>query len=368
MDAPRILIAAGGTGGHLWPALSLARSLQALRPRAEFLFVGAGRPMEAKIIDPAGFRRVTLESSGLKGRSLLAGAKALWQCLTATKKAVGLIREFRPHLVFGAGGYVTVPCGLAARLTGTPLVIHEQNSRPGLSNRVLGKLADKVLTGFREAGSGFPAHKTMFTGNPVRPEIAALHTLERDFHHSPLTVLVTGGSQGAAGVNRVAAPALAGLHRQGLSLAVVHQAGTADLEWVRSVYGEADCNAQVEDFFHDMASLYGQANLVISRAGAITLAELTAARLPSLLLPLPTAADDHQTVNARQLEAAGAGLRFSEKDLTPDQLAQSLRELIEDPDRLAAMSRAAGDLAALDAAGHMARICLELIDGQRPEK
>jgi UDP-N-acetylglucosamine--N-acetylmuramyl-(pentapeptide) pyrophosphoryl-undecaprenol N-acetylglucosamine transferase len=309
---------------------------------------------------PAGFRRVVLESSGFKGRGPAAQARALWQCLVGTRRALGLIRAFRPHLCFGAGGYVTVPVGLAAGLAGIPLVIHEQNSRPGLSNRVLGQLARKVLVGFDEARASFPAGKTVFTGNPVRPEIAALHEVRRDFQ-LPLTILVTGGSQGAAGLNRVAAPALAGLHRQGLSLAVVHQAGTDDLQWVRSVYGEAMVNAQVEEFFPNMADLYGRVDLVIARAGAITLAELTAARLPSLVVPLPTAADDHQTVNARTLAEAGAALVFPERTLTAGALAAAVADLAGDPARLTAMSRAAGEKAALGADEHAARICLELM-------
>lgn len=354
-------MAAGGTGGHLHPAMSLARALGALEPEAEFLFIGAGRPLEAALLDPAGFRHVALRSSGLKGRGLGDQVKALWQCLAATREALGLIREFQPQLCFGAGGYVTVPVGLAARLSGTPLVIHEQNSRPGLSNRVLGRLAKLVLLGFEEAASSFPAGKTLFTGNPVRAEIAALHNRERFYDHSPLTVGVTGGSQGASGLNKAVAPALVNLYQAGQLIRVIHQTGEGDYEWVSDLYQKIGLPAEVRPFITDMVDFYNQADLVVSRAGALTSAELTAARRPSVLVPLPTAADDHQTVNARQLEAAGAAILQPQREMSPENLASVLRGLLADRERLKAMSEAAGQLARLGADEVMARACLKLI-------
>ncbi len=365
MAGLRIIVAAGGTGGHLWPAISLARAIGRLAPEADFLFIGAGRPLEARMLEPTGFKYRILKSSGLKGRSLADRARALGRCLTATWEAVGLMRQYRPDLCFGAGGYVTVPVGLAARLTGVPLVIHEQNSRPGLSNKVLGRLAKKIMVGFEEAAASFPAGRTLVTGNPVRPEIAALHdraAADRDPDRAgSLVVGVTGGSQGAAGLNRAVAPALVKLHREGLPLSVVHQAGGADRQWVETLYREAGLTARVTDFIEDMPGFYAGADLVVGRAGAITIAELTAARRPSILVPLPTAADDHQTANARHLEAAGAALVMPERSLTPENLAGTLGELLKDPARLAAMSRAAADQARLGADEAMARACLDVV-------
>ncbi|MDR1045122.1 MAG: undecaprenyldiphospho-muramoylpentapeptide beta-N-acetylglucosaminyltransferase [Candidatus Adiutrix sp.] len=367
MKPPRIILAAGGTGGHLLPALSLALAVRRRAPEAEFLFIGAGRPLEETILAPAGLRRAVLKTSGLKGFGLGAKIKALGQCCSAVFEASGLIRDFKPQICFGAGGYVTVPVGLAARMNGLPLLIHEQNSRPGLSNRFLGRLARKVMLGFPEGAAAFPAAKCLVTGNPVRPEIAGLHDLERDFQSLPLTVLVTGGSQGARGLNRAAAPALARLVRSGLKLDIVHQAGAADLEQVRKAYQEAGVRALAAEFFQDMAALYRRAHLVIARAGAVTVSELAAAGLPSLLVPLPTAADDHQTVNAGHLASAGAALLMPEKDLTAETLAGTLRALLSDPAALEKMSRAAAASARLGADEEMAAVCLELIaESARP--
>ena len=366
MGGLKFLLAAGGTGGHLWPALSLARALKKARPEADCLFVGAGRPIEARILDQSGFDRVVLPAGGWKGLGALARFSALARSLAGFRAALGLVRAYRPRVFFGAGGYVTGPAGLAAWLCRVPLAVHEQNSRAGLSNKLLGRLADRVMLGFGEAAPAFPSAKVVITGNPVRPEIEALHQRERAFGHSPLTVLVTGGSQGARGLNLAAAPALAGLARRGLAVSVIHQAGADDLAEVRKIYAEAGAAAEVEDFFQDMAALYRRADLVVSRAGAITVSELAAARLPAVLVPLPTAADDHQTHNARRLETAGAALLKPQAGLTSADLAETLAGLLSRPERLAAMSRAAGSLASLDAAGRMAEICLELAGVESP--
>ncbi|MDR3038556.1 MAG: undecaprenyldiphospho-muramoylpentapeptide beta-N-acetylglucosaminyltransferase [Candidatus Adiutrix sp.] len=360
MENLRFMLAAGGTGGHLAPALALARALKKARPEADCLFVGSGRPVEAKMLDSSGFRRIVLRSSGWKGQGPLGRLKALGRALVAFWEALGLIRAYRPRICFGAGGYVTVPVGLAARILGVPLVVHEQNSRAGLSNRLLGRLADRVMLGFGEAAVAFPAAKTVVTGNPVRPEIAALGLGGRSFGPPPLTVLVTGGSQGARGLNLAAAPALAALGRGGPAVKIVHQAGAPDLEAVRAVYRQAGLAVEVEDFYQDMAALYRRVDLVVSRAGAITVTELAAAGLPAVLVPLPTAADDHQTVNARLLEAAGAAVVLPQSGLTPEALAEVLAGLLARPEKLAAMSRAAAKLVRPDADERMAAICLEL--------
>lgn len=342
--------------------MSLALAIKQLEPEADFLFIGTGRPLEAALLEPAGFRSVALKSSGLKGQGLGGQVKALWQCLWSTAQAVSLIKKFRPNFCFGAGGYVTVPVGLAARLTGTPLVIHEQNSKPGLSNRVLGRLARLVLLGFEEAVSSFPAGKTLFTGNPVRPEIAEMNGRKREYGQNSLTIGVTGGSQGAARLNRAVTPALVNLYQSGLPIRVIHQTGEADLSWVSELYEKIGVPAEVRSFIQDMADFYDRADLIVSRAGALTCAELTAARRPAVLVPLPTAADDHQTVNARHLELAGAALLQPQKDLSPENLAAALRALLSDRDRLRAMSEASGGLARLGADKAMALACLKLID------
>jgi UDP-N-acetylglucosamine--N-acetylmuramyl-(pentapeptide) pyrophosphoryl-undecaprenol N-acetylglucosamine transferase len=359
MEPLRVLLAAAGTGGHLWPALSLAQALKAAEPEAEFLFVGSGRPLEEKILGPGGWPRATLKALGFKGGGLTTKIRALGRAALAVREAGRLIGEFRPSLCVGAGGYVTVPVGLAARLNGVKLALHEQNSRPGLANRALAPLAGLIMAGFEETGRGWPAAKTRVTGNPVRSEIEDLHGRERFFEKPILTVLVTGGSQGAGAVNRAASAALISLKASGRPCRVIHQSGAVDLAQVRSLYDQAGLEHRTEDFFQDMASLYGEADLVIARAGALTLAELAAAKLPAVLIPLPTAADDHQTINARALAARGAAVALPERDLSPAGLAALLDGLLGRPRELAAMSEAAGKAARLGAGAAMSGLCLE---------
>ena len=367
-NAPRIILAAGGTGGHLWPALSLARAVKIARPEAEFMFIGTGRPLEDKIMGPTGIPREILNTSGIKGQGLPGKIRAVGQAVAATFQAVGIIREFKPDLCFGAGGYVTFPVGLAAWLCRVPVAIHEQNYKPGLSNIVLSFLARKVMVAFDQHDSPFDKDKKVVTGNPIRPEISALHRQGRNFGHRPLTVAITGGSQGAAALNRSAVPAMVALHNKGVNIQVIHQTGREDLKWARQAYAQADMPAIAEEFISDMADLYRRADLLIGRAGAITISELTAARLPSILVPLPTAADDHQTVNARRLEKLGASRVLPEKELTPESLADEVELIIDAPERLEAMSFAAGSAAQLKADEKMAKVCLQLIDDRNQKK
>lgn len=364
MAGPRIIMAAGGTGGHLWPALSLARAIKRLRPEAEFLFIGAGRPLEAKMIDPEGFRRVTLSSSGFKGRGLMGRIRALAQCFSAVLKARRIMADFQPDLCFGAGGYVTVPVGLAAWLRGTPLAIHEQNSRPGLSNKFLSRLAALVMVGFPGAAKVFPAAKTRVVGNPVREEIAEVGRGERPPRACP-QIAVTGGSQGASGLNSLAGPALVALKEAGLDFEVFHQSGEKDQAELSRMYAEAGLKAEVVDFCRDMVGFYRRADLVIGRAGAITIAELAASGRASILVPLPTAADDHQSVNAAQMSEAGAALVMSEREGSAEALAGMIKGLLAKPEKIEEMARAALGQARPAADERMAALCLEKIEGRK---
>lgn len=361
MAAFKVILAAGGTGGHLWPAISLARAIRKREPDSEFLFIGTGRPIEEKMLTPEGFRRQTIRTSGLKGQGLLGALKALYYCLTSLFEARSIIRNFKPDLCFGAGGYVTVPVGLAAKMCGVPLVIHEQNSRPGLSNKVLGKAAVKIMLGFAEAAPAFRGDKTVFTGNPVRREITDLLPSGRSRNEYPV-ISITGGSQGASGLNRLAVKALIKLKRAGsVFFKVYHQSGASDVGWITEAYKEAGLEAEVQDFYLDMASFYARSDLIVARAGALTIAELTVLGMPSILVPLPTAADDHQTVNARRLEEHGAAVVLPEKTASPDDLTAILEELLADGSVMEKMSQAAFRLARPEADDDMARICLEVI-------
>jgi UDP-N-acetylglucosamine--N-acetylmuramyl-(pentapeptide) pyrophosphoryl-undecaprenol N-acetylglucosamine transferase len=360
----RFLIAAGGTGGHLWPALSLARAIKKIRPESEFLFVGAGRPVEEKILGPENWQRAVLKTSGLKGRGWAGKFRALAECAAGTVAAIKLLRSFRPTLVIGVGGYVTVPVGLAAKLCGIPLILHEQNSRPGLSNRALAKIAKLVMVAFEEAAPAFTSAKTVVTGNPVRPEIAAIAAKTRDFKNKKARIVITGGSQGAAALNEIASQAISLLLKVTTGFTVIHQTGEDDLAKIESFYAGEGVEHQSAAFFQDMAAIYENADLVIGRAGASTVSELAAAALPSILVPLPTAADDHQTVNARHLSDRGAALLLPQKDLSPELLAETLGGLLENRERLATMSRAAALAAMPGAAEYMAWIALRVMYGE----
>jgi UDP-N-acetylglucosamine--N-acetylmuramyl-(pentapeptide) pyrophosphoryl-undecaprenol N-acetylglucosamine transferase len=362
--APFFLIAAGGTGGHLLPALSLAKAIKRELPQAQFLFVGAGKAVEEKILAPENWNRTVLKTSGIKGRGLAAKVKALAECAAGVWAARKIIRANQPDLVIGAGGYVTVPVGIAAKLCGVPLLLHEQNSRPGLSNKVLAKMAKLVMLAFDEAAPAFTGVKTVVTGNPVRPEIEALANLPRDFSAEKARILVTGGSQGAKALNDVASKALSILHEKGKTFTVTHQTGEGDCGAITSFYAERGVENTTAAFFQDMAALYANTDLVIGRAGAATIAELAAAGLPSILVPLPTAADDHQTVNAKSLSERGAAKLLPQKDLSPEKLAETLAELLGDREQVKIMSSAARQAARLGADAEMARIAIKVMNGE----
>jgi UDP-N-acetylglucosamine--N-acetylmuramyl-(pentapeptide) pyrophosphoryl-undecaprenol N-acetylglucosamine transferase len=321
------------------PGVSAARALMALRPGSEALFVGTGRPAEVEILDSGGWRRKVIPASGLKGRGLAGWPKAGWLALRGLAGSIDLIRAWRPDAVLGTGGYVTGPVGLAAWFAGVPLVVHEQNSRPGLTNRWLGRLAGSALLGFPGAAPFFSSRKIRVTGNPVRPDIAAVGAVVRDFRAKPPRLLILGGSQGSSRLNRAALALASRLRDEGLTPSIVHQTGVAELEEVRRSYAAMGIEARAEAFFTDMAEVYREAHLVLARAGALTVAELAAARLPAILTPLPTAADDHQTLNARFLADAGAARIVPESELD-ERLAETASELFGDPDLLTAMSEA----------------------------
>jgi UDP-N-acetylglucosamine--N-acetylmuramyl-(pentapeptide) pyrophosphoryl-undecaprenol N-acetylglucosamine transferase len=301
----RVLVAAGATGGHVMPALTMAGAIAEARPGSEFLFVGTGRPAEERILARAGHPRRILDVSGLKGRGLPGLVKGTWRALRALKTSADLVREFRPHLGLVTGGYVTGPVGLALKMASVPVVVHEQNSRPGLTNRLLGRIADLILVAFPEAASSFPAKRVVVAGNPVRPEIAALRGLKRDFAAKPATLLIMGGSQGSRRLNLAGTAMVASLLARGAALRVIHQSGAEMAGEVAEAYRRMGAEAEVAAFIDDMAGVYRRSHLAVCRAGALTVFELAAAGLPAVLVPLPTAADDHQTINARALERLG---------------------------------------------------------------
>lgn len=365
----RLIITGGGTGGHLFPGISLAQAMIRYNPNCQVLFIGTERKMDKAALADLGFATTTIKSQGLMGKSTAAKFTSLLQQPGAIFSAAGIIRKFKPDLVFGVGGYVTGPVILAARLLGIKTCIHEQNSIPGLANRMLAPLVNRIFVSLPGSEKYFPARKTVLSGNPVRREIlAAAAGPPHQKQRQPLTLLILGGSQGARSLNSLILEAAA--HRlKDLQppIRIIHQTGELDETHVREQYAGMGITALVQPFFHDMAQIYTQADLVVCRAGATTLAELAVLRKPALLVPYPYAADNHQEINGRYLVAAGGGLMFKQSDLNGVKLGREIGRLLTDRTLLATMSINSGMVAKPDATNIIINECLELATGKVPE-
>ncbi len=347
-----VMIMAGGTGGHIFPGLAVARALAGMA--VPVIWLGSSHGLENQLVPKAGIPLETLQITGLRGKGKRAAFAAPWRLMRAVWQALAVLRRHRPRAVISFGGFAAGPGGIAAWLTLKPLLVHEQNRLPGLTNRVLARLARRVLSGFDGA-----LPKAIWVGNPVRADIAALPAPEARAANGPeFHVLVLGGSQGARALNRMLPRVF--LKLADANLRVHHQCGARLADEARAAYRAIGVSAHVDAFIDDMAAAYGRADLVIARAGALTLAELCAAGVASILVPYPHAVDDHQTANARVLVEAGAAQLISESELTIDDLAQRIRVLIDNPQQRLAMAQAARLLAKPDADRVVAQHCLEV--------
>lgn len=357
MSERPVMILAGGTGGHVFPALAVAEALAARS--VPVVWMGTERGLEGRVVPAAGLPLEALRVRGLRGKGRLGWVTAPLMLARALWQALGALRRHRPRSVLGMGGYVAGPGAVAAWLLRRPLVIHEQNAIPGFTNRLLARLARRVLTGFDRPFPGAPAAR--FVGNPVRRAIAELPAPEARLagRTGPARLLVVGGSLGALALNRTVPAALARLPA-GTRPQVRHQAGERTLEVAREAYAGAAVPAQVSAFIEDMAEAYAWADLVICRAGALTVSELAAAGVPALFVPFPHAVDDHQAANAGFLVDAGAAEMIREADLDPDALAGTLVRLLGDRAALAAMAGRARALGRPQAAAAVADVCLEV--------
>ena len=354
----------GGTGGHLFPGIAVAEAIGRRFADSQVLFVGTERQIDAKALAGKDFQVTSISCSGLKGKSLLSRLQTLIRLPISLLQAIRVIRDFKPNLVLGVGGYVTGPVVAAGRLLGIATCIHEQNSVPGLANRQLGRLVDRIFISIPGSERYFPAKKTVLTGNPVRREILALRQPVAETSEN-ICLLVLGGSQGAHRVNTLVVGALARLGKDlPENFMVIHQTGAADEEMVRKAYAEAGIKARVAAFFDDMAEVYGEADLVVSRAGATTLAEITVLGKPALLIPYPFAADDHQEKNARCLVEGGGAKMFLEQDLDEDIVAREIATLLNDSGRRAAMAENMGGMAIPQATETIVAECVSLL-GER---
>ncbi len=348
-----VMILAGGTGGHIFPGLAVAHALRARGLRVGWL--GADGGMETRLVPPHDITIDTIAVKGLRGKGAVALLTAPLRVLRAVRDAARVLRDRRPAAVVSFGGYAAGPGGIAARIAGIPLLVHEQNRAAGLTNKVLAKVARVVMTGFPQTF----AHEQV-VGNPVREVIASVVApAERDLHHGgALRLLVLGGSQGARALNNAVPQAAATL---GVPLEIVHQCGEKMLDEARKAYADAGVHARVEPFIADMAGAYAWADLVVCRAGALTLAELCAVGVGSVLVPFPQAVDDHQTRNAEYLVERGAAILLKQDDQLVVRLGVLLAELAGDPDKRLAMAEAARALAKPDAAERVADAVLDTI-------
>jgi UDP-N-acetylglucosamine--N-acetylmuramyl-(pentapeptide) pyrophosphoryl-undecaprenol N-acetylglucosamine transferase len=358
MKTRRVVIAGGGTGGHLYPGIAVARELLRREPDARVTFAGTARGIESRVVPREGFELDLLRSAGLKGTSLSARLRGLLLLPLSAIDAWRIISRRSPSLVIGVGGYSSGPVVLAAAVRRVPTLLLEQNAVPGLTNRLLSRVVSAAAVTFDSTRSFF-GRRGFVTGNPVRPEFFGENVQPAADRPG---VLIFGGSQGAHAINVAMVEAAPRLAAYPGGLAVTHQTGERDVELVRGGYQRAGLDARVEPYLYAMDREIAAADLVICRAGATTLAELTAAGRPSILVPLPTATDDHQRKNAEVLAAAGAAEVIEQKSLAGDRLAERIVGLLADRPRLREMAAAARRLARPNAAAEIVDRALELMN------
>jgi UDP-N-acetylglucosamine--N-acetylmuramyl-(pentapeptide) pyrophosphoryl-undecaprenol N-acetylglucosamine transferase len=353
----RVVIAAGGTGGHLFPGIAVAREFEA-RHQAAVTFLTTPKAVTTQILERYGLAWEAVSARALKGEGFFSRGRTLLGVPGAVLAARARLQKLKPHLVLGMGGHAAGPAGVAAWLLGIPLALHEQNAIPGATNRYLSRLAAKIFVSFPACADFFPRGRALWTGNPIRPEFFQPAPPRAE---SPFTVMITGGSQGAHALNLAVIAALP--HLEGLEdrLAFLHLTGEADQEAVAAGYREYGFAAEVAAFSQEMPDLMRRAHLLVCRAGASTLAELAAVGRAAILVPYPFAANNHQEFNARFLTAAGAAEIILNKDFTPEAFAGKINHFLNVPEHLTNMEVASRQLAKPEAAKEIVEGCLELI-------
>jgi len=344
----RFLIAGGGTAGHLFPGISVARELERRFKGTEILFIVGRRKMESDLLTHYGYRVKAIDVEGLKGRGWKKGITVVFKLPGSVTQSLSVIREFSPRLVLGMGGYSAGPICLAARLMRVPTAIHEQNSYPGLTNRLLSRIVDRVFISFEESRVHLKAKSITLTGNPVRRELFSELNVPTE-NRKVFTILVVGGSQGAKAINEVFAEALVHLNAKGKHPRVIHQTGQLDYARAVQDYRKRGLKAAVLPFIRNMTAAYQQADLVVSRAGATTIFELAALGKPSVLIPYPYATNQHQEMNARSLVQAGGAEMLHQSGLTAEILSKLLVEYMDNPSALKAMGKRARKMGRPDA-------------------
>ena len=360
-----MIIAGGGTGGHLFPGIAIAEEFLRRDPANRVLFIGTERGLEKKILGGLGFPLRTLKVEGLQGRGLVRILASLLKIPGSLLASFRILRTFQPAVVVGVGGYASGPAVLAARLMGLKTAIAEQNAFPGLTNRILGRFVHRIFVTFLASARWFPAGRTRLTGNPIRIAFLA-DKLAGQKGDPRFTLLIFGGSQGAHAINRVVMEALGSLGHLKDQIRFIHQAGEKDRETVAGAYREGGFAAEVSPFILDMAAAYRAADLLLCRAGATSIAEITAGGKAALLIPFPFAVNDHQTQNAELLARAGAAEMIPEKGLDGRRLAAVIERLYRHPEEIKQMETASASLGNVRAAAAIVDGCLELVENRQP--
>lgn len=357
----RIIIAGGGTGGHLFPGIAVANEFKNMFPEVNILFVTAGREIESQILEKAGFRQECLNVEGLKGKGMVSFLVSLFKLPVSLFQSIGIIKRFSPDIIMGVGGYSSGPLCLSGKLMRVPVVIHEQNSYPGFTNRILSRIVDRIFISFDESREHFPSGRFYMAGNPVR-DIFMSGAKLLDRQKDVFTIFVTGGSQGAVAVNSVFIEALDIMKAKGINPVVIHHAGQYDYERVVKEYSDRGLKGEISAFIDDIPKAYESADIFIGRAGAGTIFELAAMGRPAILIPLPTSANNHQVLNAMALVKAGGAEMMMQNELDGEKLAEKLIEFMNNRDLLLEMAENSKRVARLNAAKVIAEQMIKLID------
>jgi UDP-N-acetylglucosamine--N-acetylmuramyl-(pentapeptide) pyrophosphoryl-undecaprenol N-acetylglucosamine transferase len=355
----RIVIAGGGTGGHLFPGIAVAEEFLKRDPQSQVIFIGTQRGIEHRLLGPLGYELREIDVEGLKGRGVKALIKGVYAIPNSMLQSRRILADFRPDVVIGVGGYASGPAVLTAYLMNIPTAIAEQNALAGNTNRILGKFVRKIFVTYEQSKNLFAAEKVTVTGNPVRAAIAAgLGQIKEK--KSGRRILIFGGSQGAAAINKTVVAMLPLIQNMKDQISLVHQTGERDLAMAKQAYEQYGIKAAVSSFIVDMVSAYQEADLIICRAGATSLAEITVAGKASILIPFPFAANDHQTLNAKAMAEAGAAAMIQESDLSAEKLYSVVENLLGDDQKLRDMEVKSKKLGRPDAAARIVDACLQL--------
>ena len=360
----KIIIAGGGTGGHLFPGIAIAEEILIRDGNSRILFAGTERGIEKRVLPGLGYDLALIDVAGIKGKGTIGMFSALAKLPRSIMQSVQIIRSFRPELVLGVGGYASGPVVLTAHLMGIKTAIAEQNAYPGVTNRILARFVDRIFLTFPDTKKRFPQRKILHTGNPIRTAFISAPDKPLGTEHK-FKLLVFGGSQGARAINQAVLAALNKLEEIRQELHIIHQTGAQELEWVDAVYKNKEFDAEVHPFIMDMPSVYARADLLVCRAGATSIAEMTASGRASILIPYPYAADDHQTKNAEVLVRAGAAIMLPERGLSGEKLADAILSLYRDPTRISRMEACARRLARPHAVSEIVNECALMIDKKR---